>query len=158
MKRVSGPGAPIIDHLPVLTTTCSITVSKLARSHPPSVSPKSLYYSIEVHLHTRLITASNYISAPVSLQPTSVSVNSPDYGHKVPTITASMCIFKLARSRLQSVSPNSLNYRLQGRMITACKCIYTVAGSQPWSVSLSSPDRHFQVHLEFLLITAFCQS
>jgi hypothetical protein len=158
MKSVSGPGAPIIDHLPVLPTTCSIIVSKLVRSHPPSVSPTSLDYSIEVHIHTRLITASNYISALASLQRTSVSVNSSYYGHKVPMITASMCIFKLARSRLRSVSPNSLNYRLQGGMITACKCIYTLAGSQPCSVSLSSPNRHFQVHLEFLLITACCQS
>ena len=39
-----------------------VHISTLARSRPPSASPNSLDYRLQVHLHSRLITASEYIS------------------------------------------------------------------------------------------------
>jgi hypothetical protein len=94
MKRVSAPGAPSIDCLPVLVQTRSIMackcISKLARLR----SPNSLDHGLQVYLQTRSITASK-----VHLQSRS--------------ITASNCISKVAPSRPPSVSPNSLDHGLQ---------------------------------------------
>jgi len=39
-----------------------VHISKLARSRPPSVSSNSLDYRLQVHLQSRSITASEYIS------------------------------------------------------------------------------------------------
>jgi len=94
---------------------------------------------------------------------------------------ASKCISKLTRSRLSTVSPDSLDYGLHDGMIMASKCVSKIAPSwsrsaspsslhyvlqvylklarlEPGSVSLSSLDRHFQVRLKLLPITAYRQS
>jgi len=147
MKRVSAPGAPSIDCLPVLVQTRSITVSKciskLARSRPPSASPNSLDHGLQVHLQTRSIAASKCISKLARLQPPS----SHDHGLQVH-------ISKLARSWPPSASPNSLDHGLQvylrTRSITAFKCITTLARLRP----PSSHDHGLQVHLQTRSITA----
>jgi len=174
MNRVSAAGAPSIDCLPVLVQTRSITASKLARSRPPSVSPNSLDYglqvhisklarscppsvspnsldySLQVHLHTRLITASKCISKLGRLRPLSVL--------QTCSITAS----KFARSWPPSASTHSLDHGLQVHLhtgsIMASECISKLARSRPRSVSLSSLDRHVQAHLELLSSTACSQS
>jgi len=135
---VSALGAPCIDSHQVLIQSRSITASKIiskpTRSQPPSVSPNSrdyglqvsmimaskcispnsLNHDLEMHLQTRSIMASKIISKPTRSQPPSVSPNSPDYGLQVSMIMASKCI-----------SPNSLNHdlemHLQTRSIAASK-------------------------------------
>jgi len=127
MKRVSAPGAPSIDCLPVLVQTRWITackcISKLARSQPPSVSPNSLDHSLHVYLETR-------------------------------SIRASKCISKFAWLRHPSSLDDGLQVDLHIRSITASKCISKLARSQPSSLSLNSPDYGLQVHLQSRSITA----
>jgi hypothetical protein len=69
---------PLHHGLQVYLQTRSITpskyISKLATSHPPSVSPNSLDYDIQVHS----IMASNYISKLAQSWPWSISLSSPD--------------------------------------------------------------------------------
>jgi len=87
-----------IDHLQVLLQSRSITaskcISKLARLRPPSVSPSSLDYGLQVCT----ITASMCISKLARSQSPSVSLNSHDYGLQVNlqtrSITASKYIIK----------------------------------------------------------------
>jgi len=127
MNRVSAAVVP-----PSRTTPSRLTASKyssdLVRSWPPSVSPNSEDYGLQVCT----ITASKCISklAPSRLQ--SASPNSLKhilqvylYSH---SITASKCISKLARSQPPSVCPNS---------IMAAK----LALSRPRCASLSSLDQ-----------------
>jgi len=152
-------------------STASKYSFNLARSRPPSVSPNSLDYGLQVHtimaskcispnsldhglqvyLQTRSITTSKCISKLDWSRPPSVSPDSLDYGLQVRTIMASKCI-----------SPQSLNHSLQvylqTRLITTSKCISKVARSRPRSISLSSLDRHFQAHRELLSSTACSQS
>jgi len=144
MKTVSAPGVPSIDCLPVLVQTCSITackcISKLARllspnwlghslqvylqtrsitaskftrSWPPSASTHLLDHCLQVD-HCRLITPSKCISKLAQCPPSSVSLNSPNYGLQVHlqsrSITPSNCISKLALSQPPSESPNSLKH------------------------------------------------
>jgi len=182
MKRVSAPGAPSIDYLPVLIQTRSITaskcISKLAQSRHPSASPNSLNHCLQVHLETRSIAASKCISKLAWLQPPSshdhglqvqisklarswppsASPNSLDRDLQVHlqsrSIMASKCISELARSQPSSVSLHMPDYSLHVRMITASKCISKLARSRPRRVSLSSLDRHFQALLELLTSTA----
>jgi len=166
--------------------TASKFISKLARSRPPSVSPDSIDHGLQVHLWVHSISASQCISKLARSWPPSASLNYLHLGLPVHLqtrlITASKCISKLARSGAPSVSPDSLNYSLKGRTImaskcvsptsldhglqvylqipsiTASKCLSKVARSRPRSISLSSPDRHFQAHLELLSSTAYSQS
>jgi len=128
-----------------------VHITRLARSRPPSVSPNSLDYRLQVYLQTRSITACKCISRLARSRPPSVSPDSLDYGLQARTIMASKCI-----------SPHSLDHGLlvylQTPPITAPKCISNVALSWPRSISLSSLDRHFQAHLELLSCTACSQS
>jgi len=133
MNRVSAPVAP-----PSRTTTSRLMVSSyssyLARSWPSSASPDTLDYSLQVYLPTRLFKASTFASS----RPPTASLNLLYHGLQVNlqcfSITASRCIFKLARSRPLSASPNSLNYSLQlylqARSIMASECISKFTRSQ----------------------------
>jgi hypothetical protein len=166
MTRVSAPGAPSIDCLPVLVKTRSITaskcISKLPQSRPPSAYPNSLNRGLQVHLQTRSIAASQCISKVARSRPPSASPNSLDLALQLHlqtrSIAASKCISKVARSQPSSVSLILPDYGLQVRTITACKRILKLARSQPRSVSLRSLNRHFQVHLELLSSIACSQS
>jgi len=115
--------ASLHDRPPSLQTR-SITAYKLARSRPPSVSPNSLDYGLQV----RTIMASKCIYTLARSQPPSASPNSLDHGLQVHlqtrSITASKCISKLARSRPRSVSLSSLDRYFQAHLellsSTAC--------------------------------------
>jgi len=105
------------DHgLEVHLQTSTIRASKLTPSQPPSVSPKSHDYGLQVH-----------ISKLTRSRPPSVFPNSLDHGLKVRLIKASKCVYQLAWSRSWSVSVNTLDYRLQVHlqtcMITPSECI-----------------------------------
>jgi hypothetical protein len=105
--------------------TRSITVSKLARLRPPSVSPLSLDHGIQVPT----IMASKCIYTLARSLPPSASPNSLDpslqFHLQNRSIAASKCICKLtrlqppkcisnlARLRPSSSSPNSLDHGLQ---------------------------------------------
>jgi len=108
-------------------------------------SPKSLDYSLNVHLQTRSITACKFARS----WPTSSSPNSLAQGLQVylqtRSITISECISKFTRSRPPSVSPNTLGYLLQVHLQTR--------SIMAQSVSLSSLDHHFQARLELLSST-----
>jgi len=64
---------------------------------PPSTPPISLDHGLQVHLQTRLIIASKWISRLAQSQPPSESANSLEYGLHVRTITASESIPKSTR-------------------------------------------------------------
>jgi hypothetical protein len=64
------------------------------------------------------------------------------------TITACMCIFKLARLQFPNLLDHSLQMHLQTRSITASKCISKLARSRPPSASPKSLDHGLQVHLQ----------
>jgi len=106
MNRVAAPGAPSIDRLQVLVQSHLI---------------------LQVYLQTRSITASKCISKLAQSQPPSVSPNSLDYSHQVPTITASKCISEFTRSWPPSACLSSLDLSLQvhisTRTITTSKYI-----------------------------------
>jgi hypothetical protein len=139
MNTVSAPVAP-----PSRTTASRLTASKyssnLARSWPPSGSPNSLDYGLQVHLQTRSITASKCISKLARLRPPS----SHDHGLQVHlqtrSISASKCISKLARLRPPSSHDHGLQMHLQTRSVTASKCMSKLARSRPRSASISSLD------------------
>ena len=126
MNRVSAPIMP-----PSQSTSSRLTTSKyssnLARSWPPGASLNSLDHGLQVHLHTRSITASKGISKLDQLRPPSAQ----DHGHQVHVltcpITASECIAKLVKVRPPSVSANTLNHglevHLQSDSITASEYI-----------------------------------
>ena len=122
MNRVSAPGAPSIDRLQVLVQSRSITasksISKLARSRPPSASPISLQYGLQA----RMIMASKCMSKLAPSLPQSASPSSLDHILQVYQLTCSItpsnCISKLARSQPPSVCRNSLDYGLQVHLPT----------------------------------------
>jgi hypothetical protein len=128
--------------------------SALEPGAPPSTPPDLFDHGLQVHLHTRSITASKCISElhdrglHMHLQIRSIAASKCISEFKL--MSASKCISKLARSQPPSVSLNFHDYGLQTRKITASKCISKLVRSRPWSVSLSSLDRHFQEHLELL--------
>jgi len=88
-----------------MASKCS---SKLARWRPPSASPNSLGYSLQVYLQTCLITTSKFARS-WSL---GASTHSLDHGLQVHlqnhSITFFKCIFKLAWLRPRSASLSSL--------------------------------------------------
>jgi len=156
-------------------STTSKYASKPARSRPPSASPNSVDYGLQVYLQTRSITGSKcmsrlarsrpasshdhglqvHISKLARLRPASLSPHSLDYGlHK--------CISNLPRSQSWCASLCSLNHSLQVclqiRSITPSKCIFTLGRSGARRKSRSSPDRHFQAHLELITRAACSQS
>jgi len=155
MNRFTAPGAPSIESHHVLvqsrTITASKCISKLAWSRPPSVSPNSLVYGLEV----RKIIASKCISKLPRLRP-------PRAFPQTRSITASKCISNLSWSWFWSTSLNWLDQGLQVyfqiQLITASKFISRLTHSRPRSVSLSSLDYHFQAHLELLSTTTCSQS
>jgi len=143
-------------HIPTVASyltdeQCLITRCAVHRP-PPSSRPISLDHSLQVHLKSRLITASKCISKLSWSPPPSVSPNSLDYGLQVRTSMASKCISILARSGPPSASSISLDHglqvHLQTRSITASKCISEFTRSRPLSASLSSLNPSLQLHLQ----------
>jgi len=111
--------------------TASKCISKLAQSWPPSVSPNSLDYGLQV----RMSMASKCISKLARSQSRSASLSSLDHCLQVYlqicSITASKCISKLARSQPRSISLRSLDRHFQAHLkllsSTACsQSRYTV--------------------------------
>jgi len=90
-------------------------ISNLARLRPPS----SHYHGFQVHLPTRSIKASKYIS-------------------EVNSIPAAKCISKLARSRPPSSHDHGIQVHLHTCSIRASQCIPGFTQSRPPSVSLNS--------------------
>jgi len=125
-------------------------VSNLARSQPPSVSPKSRNHG----LPDLTTTASNSITELAQSQPSSVSPNSHDSCLQGRMITASKCMSNLIQSQPPSVSPYSLNSSLQVCGIRDSKCRCNIARSQPRSASSNSLDYSCQVYLNAYSITA----
>jgi len=87
-------------------------ISKLARSQPPSASPKSLDHGFQ----TCSIAASKCISKHTGAPPPSASPNSLNHVLQVHLqtrlIAASQCISTFAQSRPPSAFPNSLDHGL----------------------------------------------
>ena len=102
-----------IDRLKALLQSSSIMaskcISKLARSHPPSVS-LNLHYS---GLQIRTMTASKVISKLAQSRPRSSHDHSLQVHLQTGTMTAAKCISKLTRSRPPSASPNSLDHSIR---------------------------------------------
>jgi len=77
MNRVSAPVSP-----PSQTTACRLTASKyssnLARSWPPSASPNSLNYGLQVHLWVHSISVSKCVSTFARSRRPSASLSSLD--------------------------------------------------------------------------------
>jgi len=84
---------------------------------PASTPPISIHHGIQVHLQTRLITASKCIFEFTQSCTPIASPNSLDQGLQVHlwvrSISASKCISELTRARRQSASLNSLDHGLQ---------------------------------------------
>jgi len=110
-----------------------VHISKLAWSWPPSASPNSLDYGLWGYPKSRLITASKF------------AWSQPPSGLQTRSITASNCIYTLARLRPPSSHDHGLQVHLQTRSNTAYKCISKLARSQPPSVSPNLHDYGLQV-------------
>jgi len=114
-------------------STASKYSSNLSLSRPPSASPISLDYGLQVHLKNRSITASKCLSKLASLRPASSHKHGLQVHLQSRSITASKCISKLALSRPPSVSLSSLNLglqlHLQTRSIMASVWISEFTGS-----------------------------
>jgi hypothetical protein len=78
----SWPPSAYLQTRQIMASKC---ISKLAQSQPPSVSPNSLDYGLQVDIQTSLITISECISKFTRSQPPSVSLNTLHYhlpGHR----------------------------------------------------------------------------
>jgi len=137
MNGVSTLGVPSVDCLQVLFQSCSITVSKCARSSLTSSSLNSLNNCVQ----TCSITASKWISNLARLWPPC----SHDHGLQVH-------ISKLTWLWPPSASSSSLDYSFQDRTIMASKCIYNLTASWSQSASLGSLDSGLEVNLQILSI------
>jgi len=126
----------VSQHLARCPSTSSRYSSNLAWSQPPSASPNSLDYSLQV----RMIKASKGISPNshhlgllVYLLSCSISANKfpwswpPQVYLQTNSSTISECISKFTRSQPPSESPTPLDYclqvHLQSSLITASECI-----------------------------------
>jgi len=115
--------------------SCELTNWWIESKHPAGLQvlfqPCSI--GLQVHLQTRLITASTCISEFTRSWPPSASPNSLDHGLQVRIIMASKRISKLGWSWSASASPKSLDYGLQVHrwvhLITASQCITKLARS-----------------------------
>jgi len=111
---------------------------------PPSSPPILLDHSLQVHLETRLITASKCISKLARLRPPNPLNHCLEVHLQTRSTTASKCISNYAWLRPPSSHDHGLQVHLQTRSITASKCIPQLARSQPPSVSLNSHDSGLQ--------------
>jgi len=113
MKCVSAPGTPSIDCLQVLLQSCLITAYMFPQSWPPSASPNSLYYGLQVRMFIAFMCV--YKLSPSWSR--SASLSSLDHGlqmyFQIPSITISKIISKRTQSRPQSVSLSSLDCHIQ---------------------------------------------
>jgi hypothetical protein len=143
-------------------STASMYSSNHCRSRPSTVPPKSLNnvlkvcssddHGLEVHIYN--LTQ----SLPPSVSPFLLSHEASMFtwlwpAHvrlKTCSITVSECRSKFTISQWPSVSPFTL--------YLASNFMFNLATLQPQSVSLSSLDRHFQAHVEFLSSTTRSQS
>ena len=139
---------------------------QLPLHHPPnwllrSTPPILVDHSLQVHLQTCSITASQCISeftqswSPIA-SPTSLNHDLQVHLH-TRSIVGSQWISKLALSRPPSASLSSLDFglqvHLQTRLIMASECISEFTQSCPPSASLSSLNLGLQVHLSTRPIT-----
>jgi len=149
MNTVSAPGAPPIDRL---------KIGHLQDWPPPSTPPNLLDHSLQVHVQSRSITASECISQFTQLWPPSASPDSLNHGLQVSlqtcSITPSKCISRLARSRPGSLRQRVLQIHLQTHSITISECISNFTRSGPPSVSPTTLDYRLQVRLYTCSITA----
>jgi len=133
MSWVSAAVAP-----PSQTTASGLTASNyssnLARSWPPIASPNSLDHSHQVHLQTRLITASKSNYNLAQSRPPS----SHDHGLQVHLETRSIAPSKCISNLDQLRSPTVYDDGLQTRRITASK--FT------WSQPPNSHNHDLRVH------------
>jgi hypothetical protein len=90
-----------------LVNYCLNVYFLLARIQPPTFDHHGLY----VHPHTWLTPAFKAISKLAWSQPSSVSLNLPEYSHQVHMITASMGIYKLTRLWPPNISLSSPDYQ-----------------------------------------------
>ena len=126
--------------------------SNRARSRRPSASPNSLHYGLQVYLLICPITACKFArSWPPIAYP-----NSLDYGLQVAylqsrSITASLCISKDAPLIAPSASPNLLDHNLgvhlQSHSVMASKCTFKYTRLPPRSASPKSLDHSLRVSL-----------
>jgi len=102
--------------------TVSKSWSKLAQTRPPSASPNSLDYGLQVHIS----------KFALSLHP---NLDKPGFQvhHLTHSMTTSGCMLNFTRSRPPRVSPVILDYRLQVHLqtcnITASECISELSRS-----------------------------
>jgi len=118
------------DHdLPVHIHPCLIAGSKFAQSWPPSASPNSLDYALQVST----IMASNCISP-----------NSLNHGLQVHPQTRSITVFKCisqsARSRLRNVSPNPLDIGFRVYLLVHSIVIFRPTSNYSQAPPAPSPD------------------
>jgi len=180
MNRVSASVRPVlpiygllIDNLQVLLHSRLImafkSISKLARSWPPSASPKSLKLGLQVHLQTGSITASmiarSMTSKLIQLRHRPASLKSLNLRLQVHLQSRSVTASTFAQSMASkpvglwppSASLSSLDLglfvHLQTCSVTASKCISQFTRSQPPSASPNPLDHGLQVHLSIHTIT-----
>ena len=111
-------------------------ISNHARSQPPSVSPNTHHYGLQVPLLTRSISAAESISMFTRSQTPCVTPNLLD--HNIQGMS------KSAQSRRRSASLYSLDHGFHDYhhpcSITTSKWISILNGLRPWRVTLSSLD------------------
>jgi len=96
-------------------------ISNFAQVRPPSVTPTSLHYSLQLYLLTRTITDSMFTrSWPSTVSPSSLD-DSLQVHLQTHSIMSSMCIFEFTWLRPASSHDYGLQVHRQTRLITACK-------------------------------------
>jgi len=142
------------DYLVRCPLTAPMYSSTLTQSWPPSASPNSLDYCLQV----RMSMASKSISKLPRSRSRSASLCSIDDYLQVylqtRSIAAPNCISKLARLQPASSHEVGLHVHLQTRLITISECISKFTRSWPPSSSPITLDYPVQVHQHTRSITA----
>jgi len=132
--------------------------SNPARSRHPGLSPTPLDRGLKVHLQTRSITASKWLSRLTPVRPASANDHGLLVHLRTRSITILECISKFTPSRPPSESPSppdhSLQVLLHTHLTMASKCINKQARSHPTSLSPNPLDHSLQVYLQTHSITA----
>ena len=121
------------------------------RSRPPNPSPNTLHHSLQGHLQTRSITASKCISEfnliLASKYISKLAPSWPPSAFLTYKISASKCIFKLARSRPMCASLSSIRCWPPSASLSYSISASKPARSRPPSASQSSTRFwHLQTH------------
>jgi hypothetical protein len=123
MNSVSALGAPSIDSLEVVIETCSITASNFARLWPPSVSPHSLDYGLQVLLRSHSRMTSKCISQQAQLRAAILDDRGLQVHLQTRSNTVSKYISELTRFLPPCLDHHSLHMLWQDRSITASELI-----------------------------------